>query len=287
MITKYFMRLAALTFIAVGSHTGASAHSDRTMTTDSNRAATEVVISTTEGDITVRLFDDTPIHRDNFLKLAREGFYDGVLFHRVINEFMVQTGDPDSRTAQPGQMLGSGTPGYDLEAEIRFPAHFHRRGALAAAREGDDTNPEKRSSGSQFYIVTGKVLNPGQLRSFERQRNLEIEQQVREELMSQNRDSIMSLRKARNLSALQQLQDEIVMKTDELAAERRFSLTPEQREAYSTVGGTPFLDGEYTVFGEVIAGMDVVDRIQQAQTDRFDRPVEDIRITGMKITGGQ
>lgn len=274
-----FLRTLALTAMAAVSFNAFSQ--------EKSMKNVEIEIQTTAGDITVRLFDDTPVHRDNFVRLAEEGFYDGVLFHRVIDGFMVQTGDPDSRTAQPGQMLGSGTPGYELDAEILCPAHFHRRGALAAAREGDDTNPQKRSSGSQFYIVTGKTLNPGQLRAYERQRNLEIEQQVREELMAQNRDTIMALRKARNLSALQQLQDEIVMKTDSLTAERKFRLTPEQREAYATEGGTPFLDGEYTVFGEVVSGMDVVDRIQKAPTDAADRPLEDIRITGMKIKSGK
>lgn len=286
---KFFPRLLAMLTAGGAILTGGHAYCqspnpDKTMT-DNQSKNTEVVIETTAGDITVRLYDDTPGHRDNFLKLASEGFYDGVLFHRVINRFMIQTGDPDSRNAQPGQMLGSGGPGYEIDAEFRTPERFHKRGVLAAARESDDTNPQKRSSGSQFYIVTGKVLNEGQLRAFERQKNLEVEQQVRNELMAQNRDTIMALRRARDFAALQQIQDEITMKTDELTAERKFRFTPEQREAYSTVGGTPFLDGEYTVFGEVVSGMDVVDKIQEAATDSFDRPVEDIRITGVKIVG--
>ena len=128
-----------------------------------------VEIKTSEGDITVRLFGDTPKHRDNFLKLVKEGYYDNVLFHRVINEFMVQTGDPDSKAAPVGKMLGSGGPGYTLDAEIVYPSHFHKRGALAAARQGDQVNPERRSSGSQFYIVTGKAYNDSTLSQMERQ----------------------------------------------------------------------------------------------------------------------
>ena len=243
----------------------------------------EIEILTSVGNLTVRLYDETPLHRDNFVKLVNDSFYNGVLFHRVINQFMVQSGDPDSRTAKPGTMLGSGTPGYDIEAEFRTPQLFHKRGALAAAREGDMTNPQKRSCGSQFYIVTGKVLNPGQLRSFERNRNLQIEQDIKNELMSQNRDTIMALRKARDFAALQEIQDEIVTKADEMLVDRKFSFTPEQVEAYSTIGGTPFLDGEYTVFGEVISGMEVVEIIEKSATDGNDRPIEDIRILGMNI----
>ncbi len=243
----------------------------------------EIEILTTEGNLRVRLYDETPLHRDNFVKLVADSFYNGVLFHRVINQFMVQAGDPESRTAQPGVMLGAGSPGYDIDAEIRNPKLFHKRGALAAAREGDDTNPQKRSSGSQFYIVTGKVLNSGQLRAFERNRNLEIEQDIKNELMNQNRDTLMALRRARDFAALQQIQDEIIMKADEMLSERKYSLTPEQIEAYTTVGGTPFLDGEYTVFGEVISGMEVVEAIEKSATDRYDRPINDVRIIGMNI----
>ena len=137
-----------------------------------------VEIQTSEGDITVRLFGDTPKHRDNFLKLVKEGYYDNVLFHRVINEFMVQTGDPDSKAAPVGKMLGSGGPGYTLDAEIVYPAHFHKRGALAAARQGDQVNPERRSSGSQFYIVTGKAYNDSTLSQMERQIDMMQKQQI-------------------------------------------------------------------------------------------------------------
>ncbi len=241
-----------------------------------------VEIQTSEGDITVRLFGDTPKHRDNFLKLVKEGYYDNVLFHRVINEFMVQTGDPDSKAAPVGKMLGSGGPGYTLDAEIVYPAHFHKRGALAAARQGDQVNPERRSSGSQFYIVTGKAYNDSTLSQMERQIDMMQKQQIFNDLTKQYKDSIMNMRRNRDQAGLQALQEELIAITEKKAAENPASLTPAQREAYTTKGGTPHLDGQYTVFGEVVSGMDVVDKIEKAETDGNDRPVKDIRILSMK-----
>lgn len=242
-----------------------------------------VDIKTTEGDITVRLFGDTPIHRDNFLKLVKDGYYNGVLFHRVINEFMVQTGDPDSKTAPAGKMLGSGDPGYTLPAEFVYPKHFHKRGALAAARQGDQVNPERRSSGSQFYIVTGKAYNDSTLRQLDKQLAMQQKQQIFNSLAAEYRDSIMNMRRNRDQAGLQQLQDELVKKTEEQAAANPVKLTDEQREAYLTIGGTPHLDGQYTVFGEVVKGMDVVEKIEKAETDSHDRPKSDIRILSMSV----
>lgn len=241
-----------------------------------------VEIQTSEGDITVRLFGDTPKHRDNFLKLVKDGYYDNVLFHRVINEFMVQTGDPESKSAPVGKMLGSGGPGYTLDAEIVYPAHFHKRGALAAARQGDQVNPERRSSGSQFYIVTGKAYNDSTLSQMERQIDMMQKQQIFNDLTKQYKDSIMNMRRNRDQAGLQALQEELIAITEKKAAENPASLTPAQREAYTTQGGTPHLDGQYTVFGEVVSGMDVVDKIEKAETDGNDRPVKDIRILSMK-----
>ncbi len=241
-----------------------------------------VEIQTSEGDITVRLFGDTPKHRDNFLKLVKDGYYDNVLFHRVINEFMVQTGDPESKSAPVGKMLGSGGPGYTLDAEIVYPAHFHKRGALAAARQGDQVNPERRSSGSQFYIVTGKAYNDSTLSQMERQIDMMQKQQIFNDLTKQYKDSIMNMRRNRDQAGLQALQEELIAITEKKAAENPASLTPAQREAYTTKGGTPHLDGQYTVFGEVVSGMDVVDKIEKAETDGNDRPVKDIRILSMK-----
>lgn len=242
-----------------------------------------VEIKTTEGNLTVRLFGDTPHHRDNFVKLAKEGYYNGVLFHRVINEFMVQTGDPDSKTASAGKMLGSGGPGYDIEAEIVYPTHFHKRGALAAARQGDQVNPERRSSGSQFYIVTGKAYNDSTLNQMERQLQMMQKQNIFNDLAREHRDSIMTLRRNRDQAGLQALQDELVAITEKKAAEAPARLTAEQREAYTTTGGTPHLDNQYTVFGEVVDGMDVIDKIEKVETDSHDRPLKDVKILSMRV----
>ena len=242
-----------------------------------------VEIKTTEGDLTVRLFGDTPRHRDNFVKLAKEGYYNGVLFHRVINEFMVQTGDPDSKTAPAGKTLGSGGPGYDIEAEIVYPTHFHKRGALAAARQGDQVNPERRSSGSQFYIVTGKAYNDSTLNQMERQLQMMQKQNIFNDLAREHRDSIMTLRRNRDQAGLQALQDELVAITEKKAAEPPARLTSQQREAYTTTGGTPHLDNQYTVFGEVVDGMDVIDKIEKVETDSHDRPLKDVKILSMRV----
>lgn len=242
-----------------------------------------VEIKTTEGDLTVRLFGDTPRHRDNFVKLAKEGYYNGVLFHRVINEFMVQTGDPDSKTAPAGKTLGSGGPGYDIEAEIVYPTHFHKRGALAAARQGDQVNPERRSSDSQFYIVTGKAYNDSTLNQMERQLQMMQKQNIFNDLAREHRDSIMTLRRNRDQAGLQALQDELVAITEKKAAEAPTRLTSQQREAYTTTGGTPHLDNQYTVFGEVVDGMDVIDKIEKVETDSHDRPLKDVKILSMRV----
>lgn len=243
----------------------------------------KVKVSTTMGDFTVVLFQDTPIHRDNFVKLVKQGFYNGTLFHRVINEFMVQAGDPDSKNAPKGKALGMGDPGYTLEAEFVYPKHFHKRGALAAARQGDATNPQRRSSGSQFYIVTGKAYNASQLTQMEKQLQMAQQQDIFNRLATERRDTIMSLRRNRDQAGLQALNDELIALTEAEAAKNPAHLTDEQRKAYTTVGGTPHLDGQYTVFGEVIAGMDVIDKIQGVATDRNDRPAEDVRIIKMEI----
>jgi peptidyl-prolyl cis-trans isomerase B (cyclophilin B) len=195
-------------------------------------STSEVLLETTAGNIRIALFDETPQHRDNFLKLVKEHVFDSLLFHRVIKDFMIQGGDLHSKHAQPGQRLGSGDYNYTIEAEFRLPKIFHRRGMVAMAREGDRVNPERRSSACQFYIVCGRVYNDARL-----------------------------------------------MKVQErLDTTAHVQLTPEMQEVYKTVGGIPHLDGQYTVFGEVVEGLDVVDRIQQSATDPNDRPLEDIRI---------
>ena len=228
------------------------------------------------GDMIVRLYDETPIHRDNFVKLVKEGYYDGTLFHRVIKDFMIQGGDPDSKGAPAGKMLGIGGPDYTLEAEIK-EGLFHKRGALAAARQGDEVNPERRSSGSQFYIVLGQVYNEGQIRQFSRQMKMQKVQDVFTKLASEHRAEIMQMRRDRNRAGLQELQDRLAAEAEKQAAGFA-GLTEEQQKVYTTLGGTPHLDGQYTVFGEVEEGLDVVEMIQSSATGRGDRPVDDIEM---------
>ena len=241
----------------------------------------KVKISTSLGDIIVRLYDETPKHRDNFLKLAREGFYDGTLFHRVIRDFMIQGGDPESRGASREKALGSGDAGYTLEAEI-VPGLFHKRGALAAARLGDNVNPERRSSGCQFYIVWGEKYKPAQMGQLEKQMKMQAMQTVFNELCTERREQIMQLRRNRDHAGLQALQDELNAICEAKVRESGAGqLSEEQKTAYGNLGGTPFLDGQYTVFGEVEEGLDVVAKIQECATDRADRPLRDI---SMKVS---
>lgn len=195
--------------------------------------STKVLIETTKGNMTVVLYDDTPLHRDNFIKLAESGYYDSLLFHRVIKNFMIQGGDPQSKNASPTARLGNGGPDYTIPAEIVYPTHFHKKGALAAARTGDNVNPERRSSGSQFYIVQGQVYTDMKLDQFEK------------------------------------------------ALGKTF--TTKERDTYATIGGTPHLDNQYTVFGEVVEGLGVVDRIAEVETRPGDRPVDDVRILKMSV----
>lgn len=198
-----------------------------------------VMIETTMGRIRIALYDDTPQHRENFLKLVGEHYYDSLLFHRVIYGFMIQTGSPDSRHAEPGAAVGHKDTDYTIEAEIRLPQHFHKRGAVAAAREGDRTNPERRSSGGQFYIVWGTTYSTLAL-----------------ERMSQKLDSM---------------------------SHGTMRFTDDMTDHYRKYGGSPHLDGQYTVFGEVVEGLDVVDKIQQVFTDDYHRPVDDVRIISATI----
>ena len=186
-----------------------------------------VKIETSYGDMVVKLYNETPLHRDNFIKLVKDGTYDGLIFHRVINQFMIQGGDPNSRDAKPGQMLGDGELGYTIPAEF-VPGLFHKKGALAAARQGDEVNPQKASSSCQFYIVQGTTWDANRLKM--------VEQRMGK------------------------------------------SFTSEQAEVYATVGGTPFLDGDYTVFGEVVEGMEVIDKIAAVQCGPMDRPIEDVKM---------
>ncbi|MCR5068835.1 MAG: peptidylprolyl isomerase [Prevotella sp.] len=243
----------------------------------------KVTIKTTEGDITVRLYDETPRHRDNFLKLAQEGYYNGTLFHRVIKNFMIQGGDPNSKGAPAGVQLGTGGPGYTIPAEI-LPQFIHKRGALAAARQGDEVNPERASSGSQFYIVWGQVYNDGQIGQLARQLQMQAEQSIFNRLAGEHRKEIMNLRRNRDQAGLMELQNDLIAQTQAIMAEQGgAALTEAQKQTYTTIGGTPHLDGQYTVFGEVEEGLDVVEKIQGTETMPGDRPKQDIQILSVEV----
>ena len=193
-----------------------------------NNKKSYVLLQTDYGNMKILLYEETPLHRENFIKLVKSGFYDGLLFHRVINGFMIQGGDPESRNAQPGAMLGNGGPGYTIPAEF-VPKYFHKKGVIAAAREGDNVNPMKESSGSQFYIVQGRIYN----------------------------EAIMQ----------------------KIAAQMNKTFSAEQIKAYGTIGGSPWLDDDYTVFGEVVEGLEVIDKIAAVKCGPNDRPVEDVKMT--------
>ena len=215
----------------------------------------------------------------NFKELVEKGFYDGLIFHRVIKGFMIQGGDPDSKNPTPNGRYGTGGPDYTIEAEIK-PELFHKRGALAAARQGDQVNPERRSSGSQFYIVWGDTYKEGQLSQLSKQMKMMAEQNAFDKLARENRAKIMEMRRNRDQAGLLALQDLLSSQAREMA-KGQAGLSEAQKTAYSTIGGTPHLDGQYTVFGEVIEGLDVVEKIQSTKTRPGDRPVEDIK---MKMT---
>lgn len=245
---------------------------------------TKVEIQTTMGNIEIALYNETPQHRDNFIKLVKEGTYDGVLFHRVIKDFMIQGGDVKSKTAKPGEMLGDGDLNYTVPAEFVFPKYFHKKGALAAARTGDQVNPERASSACQFYIVTGKVYTPSTLATLESRNREKQKMEIFQRLATPHRKDIMKMRMAGDTAGMKTLQDELIKQTEaEVAKTGKFTFTPEQIEAYTTVGGAPHLDGSYTVYGEVTKGLDVVDKIQNVDTDGNDRPTSDVKVIKMTI----
>ena len=280
-MTSNKILLICLAFIALTAcNAGSKRQTNHHM---ENEKRTLVKLETTMGNITVALYNETPKHRDNFIKLVKEGVYDSTLFHRVIKQFMIQAGDPDSKNASDTAMLGSGDVGYTIPAEFN-PKFFHKKGVLAAARQGDDVNPEKASSGCQFYIVTGRKFTEPQLLGMENKINEQHEEAPFDSLARQHMKEIYKMRKAGDNAGLLELQDTLEAQARELAdKEEKFRFTPEQIKAYSTVGGAPHLDGSYTVFGEVTEGMEVVENIEIAKTNRADRPVENIRILKASI----
>jgi cyclophilin family peptidyl-prolyl cis-trans isomerase len=224
--THRYLRSGTYTVVLTAVRGKKSRKSEQMISIDRPQG-TLVEIQTSFGNMLVKLYDETPQHMENFLKLSEEGYFDGLLFHRVIAGFMIQGGDPTSRNAAPGARLGSGGPGYQIPAEFN-PNLIHKKGALSAARTGDAVNPEKKSSGSQFYIVQGQPVDEAQLNMFERRKGMEY--------------------------------------------------SDEQKQAYMNQGGTPFLDMDYTVFGEVIDGLEVIDKIALVRTDAADRPAEDVKM---------
>lgn len=278
---KYKLLALILMAATINSCGGASSQNAKAQSADNE---TKVLIKTTVGDITIKLYNETPQHRDNFIKLVNEHYYDSILFHRVIKDFMVQAGDPESKNAEKGVQLGAGGPGYTIPAEFVYPKYFHKRGALSAARQADQVNPERKSSGSQFYIVTGKTYNKYELQDMEKQLRQKQGQGIFDRLVAQNMDSIMKMQMAGDNDGIMKLQEELNAKTNEIFNEQGpFKFTEEQVDAYMSDGGTPFLDNDYTVFGEVIDGMKAVYKIEQAGTDMNDRPRKDIRIISMEI----
>lgn len=275
--------MVVLTLISCSANNTESASESAAQPQTTKSKMTKVKLETTMGDIVVELYNETPQHRDNFVKLVQEGYYDGVLFHRVIKDFMIQTGDGNSKTAGPDATLGDGDPGYTIPAEFVYPKYFHKRGALAAARTGDQVNPERRSSGSQFYIVTGKIYSSDELKMMTQRLATVKKQDIFRRLVNENHAQIETLQRNQDNEGLNELQNRLIQQTEAEAAQSPFSLTDEQIDAYTSVGGTPHLDGQYTVFGQVIEGMDVVDKIQNAQTGRMDRPVSDIKIVKATI----
>lgn len=244
-----------------------------------------VLMHTSHGDIKLKLYDKTPKHRDNFLELVRKGQYNGLLFHRVIQDFMIQGGDVTSKDAPLNKSLGAGDLGYTVPAEFNYPEYFHKKGALCAARTGDEVNPERASSASQFYIVTGKVYSESELKQMEKQLENRLKQAIFNRLQTENKPKIMELYRSGQRDELAILRDTLIEKTEVEAAKRKSEtqIPAEVREAYKTVGGVPFLDNQYTVYGEVVEGLETVEAIQQAKTNKQDRPLENIVITSVEI----
>lgn len=241
---------------------------------------TMVQISTEFGEIKIKLYDETPLHRDNFIQLVEDGFYTDLLFHRVIQGFMIQGGDPDSKNAAPGAQLGQGGPGYTIPAEIVYPKYYHKKGALAAARKPDQVNPTKASSGSQFYIVQGRPTSSLLLEKMVLDKNDAQRQEIfYKQVLPKYSDTLDRVQKTGDPIKIADIQQLIMLETDKLLLKQSiFNYTQEQVDIYNSLGGTPNLDGDYTVFGEVVEGLNILDSIATVATDGANRPLEDIKM---------
>jgi cyclophilin family peptidyl-prolyl cis-trans isomerase len=248
-------------------------------TAPAGHESTSVLIKTTLGDIKIILYDGTPIHRDNFIRLINEGVYSNVTFHRVINEFMIQTGDPSTRSPQSGELPDSINT-YTIPSEFS-QSHFHKKGAVAAARRRNEENPDMRSSGTQFYIVQGVKYSDAELDQAEQRMNSNIRQAIFNKIIRQTSDSLISAGKNASDAEIQEIAS--VRMFDYLSVHSAYVIPEDQRTIYKSIGGVPRLDATYTVFGEVTEGLDVVDKIAAVSTDSNDKPLSDIRITSIKI----
>lgn len=240
---------------------------------------TIIVIQTTSGDIKIKLYDNTPVHRDNFIKLINSGFYEGISFHRVIKDFMIQAGDPVTKTG-PVSNKADTLKTYTIPAEF-IGTNFHKKGALAAARQGSDVNPEMRSSGTQFYIVQGVKFTDEGLNQSEQRINGSIKQNLFNKLLKETADSISLSGKTISAGEIQEIAS--VKMFEYLTKTKEYKIPDDQRTIYKSIGGTPRLDGTYTVFGEVIEGLDIIDKIASVQTDASDKPLTDVKILKIKI----
>lgn len=247
----------------------------------SNAEYPVIVMETNYGTMKIKLYEETPLHSENFLKLVKKGFYDGQLFHRVIKDFMIQTGDPKSINAAKGSRLGTGGPGYTIPAEFN-PNFYHKKGALAAARQGDKTNPKRESSGSQFYIVKGVTYTEEQLTTDAKELKSQFSKFINEPENAAIKENVIKLQRARKYGEIQKL---LELYKPTIESYYNVNLTkdfPADRlKSYTTIGGTPHLDDTYTVFGEVIEGLEIIDKIASQNVDQYSRPLEDIKIIRM------
>jgi len=266
---KRFMFFIVLVLFASGISCGSS---------DKKSNKNIVTIKTEFGDIKVKLYEETTEHRNNFLKLVNDGFYNDLLFHRIIENFMIQGGDSDSKNAEPGIRLGGGSPGYTIPAEL-IPKYFHKKGALAAARKGGPANPEKRSSGSQFYIIQGKTFRSGELDTMIISKNNKLKNELLQKNLKGASNELNEFRANNNQQGFNICVAEIREEVDSIyEVNPKFTMSEEQITAYTTIGGYPSLDGEYTVFGEVVEGLDVLDKIAAVEVDERNRPRTDVKM---------